>query len=283
MIKLLAKIKANKLSEDVQIVSPKLKKRYRIKTCLFIIYSIKILHKTSTGFLTMAFISLTIFGYFQRDSGFHLVSVVYWSVLTVIWVANYYAVVVFVISVVFASVLYLKYKYIEINDMFHYSLNMLDTKQLNRAMRCHNSVSALVKDITGYGNVFMFQLYYCSTPAMEFLLNNWHDPNSSLIWKINVSVIFTTLSLSLGYLVFFLSGLTRSAHKPEKVLRKILRNELLGLNTCEKLKVCEFIEHLSCGPSIGFYCLDLFPMSSKEFAQYIMFCSFSYIMILQNL
>ena len=280
LIRFLAKLKDNKLEDDVKLSDGRLVKRFRMRSCMFIMYSLKVLHKMCTTVLTTSFSLLTLMGYFRPNSGFHWLSTAFWLPITLVWVTNYFAVLIYVFAILFTSILYLKYKYIEINNVFDYCLKTGDTRPLLANIRSHNSVSLWVKDITGSGNVLMFVLYYLGSPSLETLLYNWHDPNSTLIWRTNVSIIFNAMVLSIGSAVFFMSSFSHNAHKPYDQLYKILIKT--ELTRKQRLKINEFMEHL-CGPKIGFYCLDLFPMNSFKFFEYLMFCSCFYIMILQYL
>jgi len=49
-----------------------------------------------------------------------------------------------------------------------------------------------------------------------------------------------------------------------------------------KLNVLTLIERLA-GPTIGIYCLDLFPFTNYQFSQYIAAASSLYILLLGNL
>ena len=281
MIRFLAKVKDNKLDNDIRLSNRKLTKRYKLKICIFINYSTKILHQVCFIGINLAFFSFHLIGYRLPDSGYHWTGIVFWSLITIIWAINYYATLVYVLGVVFSSLFYVKYKFIEINQLFDNLLKRRDSKPLLRAIRYHNSVSLLVKDMARYGNVLMFQIYYIGTPALALMLYNSQDPNGVFIWRLNLAITLVGLSISITYMVFFMSGVTRISNKPLDMMYKILIR--MRLNRNQVLKVNEFIEHLSDGPKIGFYCLDLFPMNSLEFFKYIVFSCFCYIMILQRL
>ena len=120
LIRFLAQLKDNKLDNDVKLRQAKLVKRFRMRSCMFIIYSLNVLHKMCTTVLTTSFSLLTLMGYFRPNSGFHWLSTAFWLPITLVWVTNYFAVLIYVFAILFTSILYLKYKYVEINNKFEH-------------------------------------------------------------------------------------------------------------------------------------------------------------------
>src|ERR1700743_201746 len=68
--------------------------------------------------------------------------------------------------------------------------------------------------------------------------------------------------------------------KPYPLLLRYVSTRRPVLSNSDRLKVMAFIERLSTGPAIGYYCYDLFPMNSKEFVQYLIISGANYLLII---
>ena len=94
----------------------------------------------------------------------------------------------------------------------------------------------------------------------------------------------TTISFVILFSVVFSLNLFScfvidSVHKPKYQLYRYLTKSNLTVN--QRIKIQSFIEKL-CGPDIGFYCLDLFPMNNFEFYVYCVNCVKNYILFNQT-
>ena len=72
---------------------------------------------------------------------------------------------------------------------------------------------------------------------------------------------------------------SRQAHKGYGVLHSFMAQ--YRITRYESLKVQAFVERLSTGPHIGFYCLDVFPMNDYEFYQYLTIVAKNYFLLLE--
>jgi len=79
---------------------------------------------------------------------------------------------------------------------------------------------------------------------------------------------------------YSISLIPKAAHQPYNKLFSIIVKKPTGLAL--KLKVSGLIEKLS-GPTIGFYCFELFPFTNYEFYLYITNCVKNFILFMDLL
>ena len=99
---------------------------------------------------------------------------------------------------------------------------------------------------------------------------------------------FTYLSslhlVTLGMTGIFASA-TKFAHRPQFAFYTLLLSPEHNTNRMSlkaRYKLMRFIERLS-GPVIGFYCYDLFPLTTYEFTDYILDSMVSFLLIVKFL
>ena len=95
---------------------------------------------------------------------------------------------------------------------------------------------------------------------------------SEFAWSLLFILVYT---LIFG-LIFLNSQITRSAHSTRKYFYGYLNSTSLPIK--RRMKIMAFMEKL-CGPDIGFYCWDWFPLNFFEFYQYCAFCASFYMMV----
>ena len=122
----------------------------------------------------------------------------------------------------------------------------------------------------------MFVLYYLASPVIMGLINLTERPHLVLIAKI-IYIIFIVVIFGAIFVGNLLNSLiSKASILPLKYLHRYMAENQLP--TKQRLKTMEMIERL-CGPDIGFYCLDLFPMNFYEFYIYVANCCSNYILI----
>ena len=115
----------------------------------------------------------------------------------------------------------------------------------------------------------IFSLYYLLSPMYMLTLYYMISKNPE-IFPLIICILLLIFTYSLHFTLNLISSqISRNAHSPRKVLYSYVSTYLLQFN--ENMKVMTFIERL-CGPEIGFYCMDWFPMNSNEFYQYCAYC-----------
>ena len=147
-------------------------------------------------------------------------------------------------------------------------------RDIQRAIDRHNSVVRVCEEQDRMFKVFPFILYYIGSPSIilcvNLALSNRIDPFIKYTLSVAVAI---TLLVFLG-LNLFNSMITKTAEKPRLHLYRYLNRSLTFRH---RMRIMAFIERL-CGPDIGFYCLDLFPMNNYEFYLLITNCVKNYIL-----
>ena len=151
-------------------------------------------------------------------------------------------------------------------------------RDLERAIDGHNSVVRVCEEQNRLFKVFLFSMYYIGSPAVILGFNlsrsNTLDPFIKYSFTIFVAIVLSVVFC----LNLFNALITKTAQKPRLHQYRYLNRRLTFRY---RMRIMAFIERL-CGPDIGFYCLDLFPMNNYEFYLYITNCVENY-MLFQDL
>ena len=118
--------------------------------------------------------------------------------------------------------------------------------------------------------------------VLDYSEHRLQSPDSTATMR----YISTFLVLLIVQLLFTINNLcalvTRSAHKPQLLLYNTILNRDQNIPHRIRLKTMRFVERLS-GPKIGFYCYNLFPMTSYYFTDYVLDSIASYFLVLRTL
>ena len=227
--------------------------------------------------------TFTVIAYLDDISDFYLINVILNSIIFANLSYGYYSTFIIVITLSLMSCYYLKLKFIEVYHKIQFAViySTWTHKTLLNAMSEHNYLAQLTHDLNGYFRWIIFFMYYTGTPCIQMLLFYSHHRDTSFhlkIISIIVSIVFCTICISF---IILNTWITPAAHKSCSLLYSYLcRNPKIPIHL--RLKTNAMIERLS-GPSIGFYCYDLFPMNYIEFYQYVCIAGCSYILIMNVL
>ena len=219
--------------------------------------------------------ALNIQSYMKNDSDFTLISILFSNISLMFFFIQFFGLISLAVTICVFIVLYLRYKFREINNRFLLCLRFKNFSHL-QIIAEHNQICKLTHDINQLFKLFIFVLYYLASPVIIGLVNLTEQPHLVLIAKI----IYTMLILVIFGAIFvanLLSSLiSKSSTLPLKYLHRYMAENQLP--TKQRLKTMEMIERL-CGPDIGFYCYDFFPMNSYEFYIYVSNCCKNYFLI----
>ena len=138
----------------------------------------------------------------------------------------------------------------------------IQTKRFNHFFRC-----------------ISFIIYYPGTIAMQLVLYmSYHSDSNVLSRILMIILIFVGPSL-IFYTNVMSTWIAKAAHKPLALVLSYMSSRRRVLSVRDRLRVQAFIERL-CGPAIGYYCYDLFPMNSHAFAQYLIISCANYLLII---
>ena len=157
---------------------------------------------------------------------------------------------------------------------FRIKLRFGSVRDIERAIDCHNIVVKECEDINRMYKIITFIIYYIASPSMILCTRLALSKDLDPIIKYPLFLIAFIAGCVFVGMNFLSSLIRRTAHRPRLLLYKYLDR---SLTLRHRMKIMAFIEKL-CGPDIGFYCLDLFPMNNYEFYLYITNCVKNYIL-----
>ena len=212
-------------------------------------------------------------GYFDPESGFSLVMVVLWLVPTYLFFQQFFSIVLVGFSQWALNVLYIKYVLINLNEKIRWSLNLKDPQMVFKAMNEHRTIVLFCEEINHYYKYMIFILYYMCSPALMLDIYYICSVETDIVGVVLGGVIFVVAYSVVFGLNLISSQISQKAHRPRIFLYGYLSER--GIRIRDRMKIVSLIEWL-CGPDIGFYCLDLFPMNSFEFFKYCANCVLIY-------
>ncbi len=112
-----------------------------------------------------------------------------------------------------------------------------------------------------------------ATPDLDILIHLTIYKSINTYMRVFYGLIFFHLFLAIFIFNYILGSVSTAAHEPTPhFLVKYKCNLKL------KLKITGFIEKLG-GPVIGFYCYNLFPFTTYELYEYLVFVSSNYFLL----
>ena len=174
---------------------------------------------------------------------------------------------------VFDTVL-IKYGFKNAHEQIKWCLRSGRRKFVEDAIHRHHLLVRLCADLNNMFRIWIFILYYIASPAIILFGNLALSKNiHPFLRKLMGILVILEFAVFIG-LNFLNSLIIKSAHRPRLLFYKYLSRRL---PLRHRMRIMAFIERL-CGPNIGFYCLDLFPMNNYEFYLYITNCVSNYIL-----
>ena len=247
---------------------------------IFTDYSLKIFFPIISINVIVVVCVFMVIAYMDPGNGYFIGILIFWCMIIILWSIFFYSFVAFGITLWYLITLFLIYKFKEINELIVKSFKFGNKYSLINAIQQHNTVSVLTQKINKSFSVFTFIIYYFGTPGLQLILYSIHEKSSTLYWQLIATVLFITIYTFIFTMNMMSVYLAKIAHKPSRTIYKYLLKHRLPIK--QKLKIQDFTEHLS-GHTIGFYCLNMFPMNNYEFYSYLMISSSNYILFLNNL
>ena len=226
---------------------------------------------------SIPFIGVTFVAYSDENSGFYIVSVLFFSLCHFVFLIQLYVVVCFGFIAWTICTLYLKYKFIEIYSQIEMSLKFRANPMLFRAIADHNYIEIQTKEMNEFFCLMIFILYYFASPTLILNIVVFNSKDTYIYLRYVFVLIFFMIFSSVFFVNLFSSQISHSAKRPISLCYKHLIRG--NLSKRQRFKTMAFIEKLD-GPDIGFYCWDLFPMNNFEFYLFVANCVKSYLLIL---
>ena len=202
------------------------------------------------------------------------------------FINDFFATAYTVPSSVIISAYFFKYQFKQINTQISKVIrDKQPISKLKHLISLHNSIILEVKEYNSEVKYYLYILIKLIKPGFNTFVYLLFDPGSQ--WYLRVYVVFTVTGLVLFFIGMtgIFASATKFAHRPQFALYSLLlsrdhNQKSLPLN--ERYKLMRFIERLS-GTVIGFYCGDLFPLTTYNFTDYVLDSMVSFLLIVKFL
>lgn len=225
--------------------------------------------------------SPTIYGYFDPDMNFPLTSVLMGTSLHFIWFWDYVSIVLGGTLILISSALYSRYQFMQINHQIYWCLNHKDFGGVRKAIRNHNTVALQVNKMNANMSYFIYVFFKLCKPANNLILYISCEPDTH---PLAAAVLQTMYVISWSVMFFITSMGTLVRSKARKTLTTfysvMASSSRLQLKRADRIKILAFIERLSVGPEICFYCWDLFAVTSDNLLDFVLDSAASYILLI---
>ena len=211
---------------------------------------------------------------------FSISGIIFWSSVVSIWFWDFLSMFTASGSTFIVIFLSLKYYFIQITEEINKCLLNGNHKRLIQTFEKHIIVEKQTKSVNEEFNYYLYQIVKLGKPCLNIFIYLTHSPSSTPIMKFFALILSCLIVFILFSVSYLCSCVTTSAHNSQNILYNNLMNRYNSkLPILIKLKIMRFIERLS-GPKIGFYCYNLFPMTSYYFTDYVLDSIASYFLIL---
>ena len=240
-------------------------RKLSFKSNLVYIILIKVVLPPFILFIVTSLSSMNLMLYMNSNYNFSMISIIIFNIILLFNGFQCFGLIFIAIILCSFTVLYLRYKFREINDKFLLCLRFKNFSHL-QIIAEHNHICKLIHDINEVYKLFIFILYYFANPTLMALIKISQGDNLNLTGKIFNLIIFIVIFGGCIVANLFSSRVSKASILPLKYLHRYMAENQLPLK--QRLKTMEIIEGLS-GPDIGFYCYDLFPMNSIFMSQIV--------------
>ena len=226
------------------------------------------------GFIFFAILSLM----YSPDGNFFLskLMALLWLIPTFFLIKFSWAMIYSGANIYVFCVFYLKYAFNTIEDNIKLCLKCRNSKLVIKAIEEHRIAEQMCKDFNEFFKMINFIIYFILSPSNMLNIRLIFNENSPALGRLTGLCVFIVAYTLAFTLILINSQIIRSAHRPRKYFYGYLNRKGLPFKT--RTKIMTFMEWL-CGPDIGFYCMDWFPLNSFEFYKYCAFCVSFYIMV----
>ena len=219
----------------------------------------------------------TLLAYFDPKSGFSMLGVIFWSLMTLIWLIQFFGYIAEGSIIWIISNIYLKYQFLQINDKIKLAFRTNDQRYLIRLINDHHMTEKMTQELNGFFRYMILMIYYCGTPGIELLIYITHEPSTYFYARFVAVFLAITLFIVVFLLNFMSTSISSAAKKSRQAFHGFLSTRKVP--SLIRLKLMNFVEVLS-EKEIGFYCYDMFPMNNFGFYQYVYFMGITYFLIL---
>ena len=178
--------------------------------------------------------------------------------------------------------LHLKYQFTQLNFQINHVISMQNFSRLIHLFKLHQSIEKEARSLNEEIKYYIYILYKFVKPCFNVFVYLSFEPDTTSIARLFVVMEITMISILIFSMNYLCASVTTAAHKSQTTLYNAVLNKEQNIGIRIRVKILRFIERLS-GPEIGFYCFDLFPMTSYYFNDYVFDSIVSYLLVLKML
>jgi hypothetical protein len=226
----------------------------------------------------ITFLILSIIAYLDTDMNFSIFTITIAYIMLFVWFRHSIAGIMSCFCAIYMASLYLKLNFKQIKARIQECIESGNSRVLIEAIHEHNYCSKLVNILnTKYHfSLALFVVYFWATPGFDILVHLTIYKPINTYMRIIYGLIFFHVFGAIFTFNYILTSVSSAAHDVTPDLYSFLVKNKCILR--HNLKITSFIEKL-CGPVIGYYCLDLFPFTTYQFYQYLVFVSCQYFLL----
>ena len=236
-------------------------------------------------FVFLILLGFTIVSHIDQASDYSYIMTFIVFIITYISIEQLLAIYFYLIVIVFITLSLLTKKFKEIKNNIKIFVEQNNRSilpfELMDLIREHNYFTKITADVNKTFRLIIFSLFFNVIPIILMLIYGTHHKDANIFGKFLSLYIGFIACLPLLILISLMIKLKNEAHSPHAIIFSYLSRLSTRLSLRNKLKIMTFSERLS-GPTIGFYCYDLFPIDSDAIYKTILI-SLSYYILLVSL
>ena len=238
--------------------------------------------------LTIIATVISTLSYQNNYMNYNFIIFILYIFINIITIFHMCGILWFGFSLWFGFAYYLKLKFNECNDRIVKCIQLNKIKASLSLLRLSINEHAYLNKMTNLTNRFFcwmtFIIYFIGIPNIQLFICLLFSKRVYLLISFKIFVITggICIVLLLVSMNMMSTWIISAAHKPYKILYSFISRRYSSILLRDRIKINEFIEHL-CGPKIGFYCYNLFPMNSFEFFQLMSLFCLNFILLLKFL
>ncbi|CAG2113838.1 unnamed protein product, partial [Medioppia subpectinata] len=193
----------------------------------------------------------SIIAYFDTKTDYSLIMTILWTVIMFVFTVQTMAILWAGVIFWYASTLYLKLKFREINAKIERSLTSGDVNQLLRAINEHNFVGQITSDFNKFFSKMIFIIYYLATPGFQIALFGTHKPDTSLLGRVIYGLVTGFCFAAVMQMNVMSTWISKEAHKSYPLLYAFLIRRRFDLTKRLKVEWWTRMYDLLCYDEIG--------------------------------
>ena len=168
--------------------------------------------------------------YMDENSDINFSSLIITLIILVIWGTQQWKTFIGTLALCYSFLVYLKYQFMEINQLIENSLKKKNVNSLLNAILRHKSVEQTVHELNKMYKILVFLVYLTSVPAIDISIYVFNRDDSSAAIKafgFTIGLIVIAMVFTINYMC---AQIIRTAHKSRPLLYSFLIENKLPVN-----------------------------------------------------